>query len=76
MSLSERQVRALARKVPAQSIRTRISNGKELSYIEGWYVIAAANRIFGFDGWDRETIEAKCVLTREVRGTFLAVYTS
>ena len=33
-----------------------------------------ANRIFGFDGWNRETIESKCVLARENRGTFLAIY--
>jgi Rad52/22 family double-strand break repair protein len=33
-----------------------------------------ANRIFGFDGWSRETIESRCVLARENRGTFLAVY--
>ena len=44
------------------------------SYLEGWYAISEANRIFGFDGWNRETIESKCVLARENRGTFLAVY--
>lgn len=32
--------------------RNRIS----LSYIEAWHVIAEANRIFGFDGWTRETV--------------------
>src|SRR4029453_16739571 len=46
----------------------------ELSYIEGWYAISEANRIFGFDAWNRETIESRCVLTRENRGSFLAVY--
>src|ERR1035441_4681296 len=25
-------------------------------------------------GWNRETVESRCVLTRENRGTFLAVY--
>ena len=39
-----------------------------------WYAISEANRIFGFDGWNRETIESRCVLARENRGTFLAVY--
>ena len=39
----------------------------------GW-AISEANRIFGFDGWSRETIESKCVLARETKGTFLAVY--
>jgi hypothetical protein len=36
--------------------------------------ISEANRIFGFDGWNRETVESRCVLVRENRGTFLAVY--
>lgn len=31
--------------------------GKYGEYIEGWKVIEEANRIFGFDGWSRETIE-------------------
>lgn len=31
--------------------------GKYGEYIEGWRVIDEANRIFGFDGWDRETVE-------------------
>lgn len=30
--------------------------GKYGDYIEGWKVIEEANRIFGFDGWTRETI--------------------
>ena len=74
MGFSERQARALTRTVPPRHIRTRVWDGKELSYIEGWFAIAEANRIFGFDGWDRETLEAKCVLTREGRGSHLAVY--
>lgn len=31
--------------------------GKYGEYIEGWRVIDEANRIFGFDCWDRETVE-------------------
>lgn len=30
--------------------------GKYGDYVEGWHVIAEANRIFGFDGWSRETV--------------------
>ena len=30
--------------------------GKHGDYIEGWRVIDEANRIFGFDGWTRETV--------------------
>jgi hypothetical protein len=76
MSFSEKQLSSLQRNVAQRNIRTRAVGGKELPYVEGWYAISAANRIFGFDGWDRETLDAKCVLTRETRGSCLAVYTA
>ena len=76
MGFSDSQMRALARSVPARHVRSRVRDGKELSYVEGWYVLAQANRIFGFDGWDRETIETKCLLGREARGSFTAVYSA
>jgi Rad52/22 family double-strand break repair protein len=74
MGFSAKQVQALRRNLSSRSIRTREANGRELSYIEGWYAISEANRIFGFDAWNRETIEPRCVLARENRGSFLAVY--
>jgi len=76
MGFSGKQVQALRRKLDGRQIRTREANGRELAYIEGWFAISEANRIFGFDGWSRETLEARCVLTRENRGTFMAVYTA
>ncbi len=74
MGFSVKQVRALKRNPDHRHIRTRLANGRELTYLEGWYAITEANRIFGFDGWSRETIESKCILAREKGGTFLAVY--
>lgn len=74
MAFSERQTRALGRSIPTAAIRTRMISGKELSFIEGWYALDRANRIFGFDGWDRETVETKCLQAREARGVFAAVY--
>ena len=74
MGFSVKQVRALKRNPDHRNIRTREANGRELTYLEGWYAISEANRIFGFDGWNRETTELRCVLARENRGTFLAVY--
>ena len=56
MGFSAKQVQALRRNLDQRHIRTREANGRELSYIEGWYAISEANRIFGFDGWNRETI--------------------
>lgn len=34
-------------------------NPRGYDYIEGWKAISEANRIFGFDGWARETIEMR-----------------
>ena len=76
MSFSEKQVQALRRSLNSRYVRSRVMNGRELSYIEGWYAISEANRIFGFDAWSRETVETRCVLARENRGSFLAVYTA
>src|SRR3974390_236999 len=71
---SGRQLVALRRNLDHRAVRTREVNGRTLSYLEVWYVISEANRIFGFDGWSRETLESRCVLSRESRGAFLAVY--
>jgi DNA recombination protein Rad52 len=74
MGFSEKQVQALRRSLNGRHVRTREANGRALSYIEGWYAISEANRIFGFDAWSRETVETRCVLARENRGSFVAVY--
>jgi hypothetical protein len=74
MGFSAKQLQALRRQPSRAHIRTREAHGRELSYLEGWYAISEANRIFGFDGWSRETLESRCVMARETRGSFLAVY--
>src|SRR5664279_6149172 len=74
MGFTAKQVQVLRRNLDHRYVRTREAHGRELSYVEGWYVISEANRIFGFDGWNRETVESRCVLARENQGTFLAVY--
>jgi hypothetical protein len=74
MGFSAKQLLALRRSLNGRHVRTRVMNGRELSYIEGWHAISEANRIFGFDAWSRETVESRCVLARENRGSFLAVY--
>ncbi len=61
MPFTEQQTKALSSKLNAKYVRTRDKGGKRLSYIEGWHVIAEANRIFGFDGWDRQTVATQCV---------------
>src|SRR5437867_5240777 len=61
MSFTAEQRQALAAKLDGHAIRERIQAGQTLSYIEGWYAIAEANRVFGFEGWDRETVSLRCV---------------
>lgn len=53
---SQAQIDALSAKLDKRHVATRTQQGKTLSYIEGWWAIAEANRIFGFDGWQRETV--------------------
>ena len=61
MSFSNNQLRKLAGKLPERYVKTRSQRGISLSYVEGWHVIDEANRVFGFDAWDRETLSADCV---------------
>ncbi len=58
MSFSDSQIRLLKARLNPDHVRSRIADGQILSYLEGWHVIAEANRIFGFDGWDRETLSS------------------
>jgi len=82
MSFTPTQVRKLRSKLRPQHVRTREAEGISLSYLEGWHVLAEANRIFGFDGWDRETISSECVWTKQVslstsrKGSTVSVSTS
>lgn len=56
----------LAKPLDARHVASRSQSGRVLSYVEGWHVIAEANRIFGFDGWHRETIEMREVRSPEL----------
>lgn len=55
-------------------VRAREVEGKTLHYLEGWHVVAEANRIFGFDAWDRETVASECVWRTQVDQQFAAAY--
>lgn len=59
MGFSRSQIKKLVAPLPAQNVRTRKDDDMVFAYLEGWYVIKEANRIFGFDGWDRETLLAE-----------------
>jgi DNA recombination protein Rad52 len=74
MTFTASQVRKLQSKLKPRHVKTREVDGLSLSYLEGWHVVAEANRIFGFDGWDRETISSECVWTKQVNGRYCAAY--
>ena len=76
MAFDQKQVRQLRSKLKQANIRSRCENGMTLHYLEGWHVIAEANRIFGFDGWSRETVDVQCVYTKHNGGRYDAVYTT
>lgn len=59
------QQEALAAPLDRANVQTRSQSNRSFSYLEGWHVIAEANRIFGFDGWQRETLHCQCVSERE-----------
>lgn len=56
MAFTAEQFNALTGPLDRAKVRTREQGGKQLSYIEAWHAIDEANRIFGFDMWDRETV--------------------
>lgn len=62
---SPEQIAALSAPLDRAKVQTRSQAGRSLAYLEGWQAIAEANRIFGFDGWQRETIAMQCVSERE-----------
>ena len=55
MGFADKQVKVLNAKLMAKHVKTRVEEGVTLSYVEGWHVIAEANRIFGFG----ELLEAR-----------------
>ena len=62
---SSGQIAELSKPLNRANVKQREQSGQKLSYIEGWVAIAEANRIFGFDGWQRETVALKCVSQME-----------
>ena len=74
--LTRRQKTALKKAPPQEQIRTRQDKGRTLAYLEGWYVIAEANRIFGPENWDRVTLATQCVWQGKSNGNPVCAYTA
>jgi len=76
MALTDTQVRQLRAKLDAKYVKSRNANGTNLHYVEGWHVIAEANRIFGYDAWDRRTLASHCVWSGASGAYHGAAYTA
>jgi DNA recombination protein Rad52 len=76
MQFTDAQLRLLNAKLDGKHVKTRKAEGATLHYVEGWHVIAEANRIFGHDAWDRRTISTTCVWTGKSNAHFSAAYTA
>lgn len=67
MTFSKDTIAELEKPLPHDVVRERVQAGQRLSYVEGWYCLAEANRIFGFDGWSCEVVSVT-VLRSEAGG--------
>lgn len=76
MQFTDAQLRLLTAKLDGKHVKTRKAEGATLNYVEGWHVIAEANRIFGHDSWDRRTIATTCVWTGKSNAYYSAAYTA
>jgi len=72
MTFSKEQVDFLKQPIDPKVVSSREQKGMQLSYLESWYVINEANRIFGFDGWWSETVQLDCVHSDEFLVTYIA----
>jgi hypothetical protein len=59
------QLTALASPLDPARICTRRQGRASVPYLKGWAVIEEANAIFGFDGWQRQTLACQCVTQAE-----------
>ncbi len=79
---SPEQLAALAAPLDRAKVRQREQGRSKVHYLEGWQVIVEANRIFGFDGWQRQTLAVRCVnqserlIGREQRPGWGVTYTA
>lgn len=76
MAFTDEQRDALKAKLSFRHVRSRITDGVAIPYLEGWHIIAEANRIFGHDGWNRTTVEPRCVWRDTQRGQTTCFYTT
>jgi len=76
MTFNPTQTKALKSKLQRRHVKTRDADGASISYIGGYHAISEANRIFGFDAWDRQTVTPKCQWTDFQRGQAICFYST
>ncbi len=74
MPFTNTQLRQLRANIRPQVVKQREVDGKVLHYLEGWHIISEANRIFGFDAWDREMLQSQCVWQKQIDYRYAAAY--
>ena len=72
MTFTKEQTEQLNQPIDPKVVAYRQQGNMQLAYLESWYVINEANRIFGFDGWSSETIQLDCVQSDEFCVTYIA----
>ena len=61
MAFTKEQIKLLEAPLDPKVVRPPSQYGPKGHYIEGWHAFAEANKIFGHDGWTRETVEMRLV---------------
>ena len=72
MTFTKEQTEQLNQPIDPKVVSYREKGNMQLAYLESWYVINEANRIFGFDGWSSETIQLDCVQSDDFCVTYIA----
>ena len=72
MTFTKEQTEQLNQPIDPKVVAYRQQGNMQLAYLESWYVINEANRIFGFDGWQSETVQLDCVQSDDFCVTYIA----
>lgn len=62
---TDEQKKELNKKLDPKHVQPPKSFGPKGDYLEGWFVIEEANRIFGHDGWSYQIVRCECVFQGE-----------
>ena len=72
MTFTKEQIEQLNQPIDPKVVDYRQQGSMQLAYLPSWYVLNEANRIFGFDGWQSETVQLDCVQSDEFCVTYIA----